>query len=151
MSLDSLLTLGYDYAFAVVGDLSDRTSTYVGMHKLRGRVHESHVEMAGRIRELGLGRALLGNFIQRLPKRALLTVALWEIDYALGIDDNVINFHHAFCYGAGSLSYLTAIHNVFLAYGLNTLADIAGYIPEKIGVYANTLSERHTGRTIFRP
>ncbi len=56
-------------------------------------------------------RFMIDTTLRLAGKTGIITLTAYGIDYLFGIDNNAINLHHIFCYGGGSLLYLSALSN----------------------------------------
>lgn len=99
-----------DAGFTAGSAIADSLSTY-GIVKKSGIDCEADLEIREGMRREGIEKHLVKNAAYATKELLKVGAVLYGIDYLLGIDDNALNLHHAFLYGASGLKYLAALGN----------------------------------------
>ncbi len=124
MALERLLSTVIDYAFFAGGEICDKLSTYSFVTREGGPHNEGNILLRYSISKEGTKKAMLKSAKNSLIGGLVYLGVTYSIDFLLGIEDNTLNLHHLFCYGAGAGKYWAALTNKMGDYGLRKTAHI---------------------------
>ena len=130
MPLTDILVHAVDFAFWEAGTVADNSSTVFALKK-NPKLHEQSFETVEKIEQEGAIKTMIKDVKNQTLQAGATFAVTYSIDYMLGIQNNMMNLHHAAFYGFGSMKFMAATHNILMAYGKKDLARKVVYVPTK--------------------
>ena len=132
MVIENIISdLGCDLAFKVGSTVSDAVSTRIFVAR-DGIDSESNTKAKEGMKKEGPTKWLCKATLKRSLRQALIASVAYGLDSLLGAQDNVVNFHHAYCYLTGLTSYSAALSNIVGTFRLPEYLYVVG-LPYYIG------------------
>ena len=113
-----------DMIFGYSSVIADVSSTYLGVSRFGADFHELNIDLRKSIAESTLENALLKSSFKDVLVMGSFGLAGFLMDDLIGMDNCMINFHHAVLYGFGGLKYCAATSNFLLYFGMDRAASV---------------------------
>ena len=115
-----------DAGIVAGGIAADDVSTYFTVRKF-GVDFEAALYVREGMRREGICKHLTKNSLQIARLALIAGAALYGFDCLTGIQDNLVNAHHAVLFPISGLKYVAAVANTLRTFGMYKTANIVGF------------------------